>query len=96
MTEWIVTVVVLLGVAGSAIKLSMMLGVIKKGNEAEHKALAVSIEEIKSVIGNGSGGLRQEVKDMRINCADEMATVRTELSSYQREIDDVRSELHNR
>ena len=91
MTEWIVTIIALLGAAGSVVGFSMKIQSIKTENELDHKAIKIVIGEIKQILGTGAfHGIKQAIQDMKENCAGEMATVKANMHSQQHEIDELK------
>ena len=54
----------------------------KMANKVE--ALTKAVDELKHVIGNGGySGLRKEIADMKLNCADKMGRIETALEDHR-------------
>jgi hypothetical protein len=58
------------------------------------EAIEVKITEIKQILGNGAyHGLRQDIQELKINCAGEMAGIKANIFNQQHEIDNIKTKL---
>lgn len=107
MAQWIATIITLIAVIITIIK--MLRSDAKREASTELRIENITrafkdrtdvedqrFEEIKHILGNGGGdGMRGELKEMQIRCAGSMATVTNTLASHQHQINEIKEAIKN-
>jgi Tfp pilus assembly protein PilW len=76
--ELMVTSLGLLGVGVTWFRTAKARGAYEQKTSSDIEALRAALEKLERTIGNGGlGGLKRDVQDMRVACAERMAKVET-------------------
>lgn len=77
--------------AAAVVALGLKMDNMQNSVDARFNVLSTRIDDVKKVIGNGGiHGLRQDIQDMKENCAGEMSTMKEKISANTKDIDELK------